>query len=1128
MISQRLTPELSLPSVSNHLVRIEHYNKLWDDLFAGGTTAGNLSVNDLTVAGTATFNGTIVLGDAAADSLTVNATATYTDPINYSSETGITAFAGGGQASATALTEEINNITTCVSAGDSVKLPAAVAGKHVYVKNSGATALDIFPASSDSINALAVNLAVRIQPGSSLHFYAKDATVWESENDTSITIPAPTTVRGGLEIKAADSAGNTITTITNASQAAARTYTIPDSGASASFVMTEGAQTINGAKTFGTSISSPIITQTVATATTGLAITSDLTTANSAKTIETSRDINGTVAGAVALTNFANILGQAVSHTGGDFVVTQTATTAGILNLVLAHTTSIATTSPDVFASTALNIDVDATTSGDAGADLDVAARALNITYDLTETLGVLRLATTDIARIDLNVPAGITSAGAYTLSMLNLDGSGYLGDDANTQLRGLIVDLSGAKAVSTTRAIDVTLEAASGETTIGLFVDASGSAFNYAYYAYCIGVNTDTSSYGTWINKYVSLTTAAAADATNAGYAMYVDTSSRNADDGGFDAITTAGGIHIITGTINTATTAPTADTNSGKGIVIEVTASVADDANSVISTFSAGAIGVDYNLDRLAAGSITVDDWGGAGYLGIIAIDYDTSGAGTLTFGNGTYNFFSVVASDNATVPVYGTCTMTAYAADLSGLDVSDATLTLYGINITMPATYGAATEAAIYATGNTNVLSALGANGLALTMGTAASLGINILSDTVDANNSKQCIYASRDITGELTGDVAASLTVAEFRMDNINTSSTDFDLTSGGNVMVVAFSHTSTTTNAKTDTDPVTGRGLIVDIDLVTSAAIDKITVGATHTAFCVDYTETQTGGLISHQGFELASIQYNTTGNVDYTAGNYDLLYILGNNNAGTPTYAATTYISGLKMDLSAMSITDADLTLYGLNIVMPNAYGASTEIAARFAGDGRTLSLLTDTSHIYAAETLITDMPVTAPGAGFDTANGVKIIPYGKRGASGMFVTEIYVDLQAAAVSSVATLNDIIGEAAGGAAYIGQMTAALNGTVVAIEMVCLEAPATGDTDIDLYSATENTGAYDADVTGLTEVALITAGGAWTNGMVKGATALPAGASDYLYLASGNGGTAGAYSAGIFIIRIYGV
>ena len=58
-----------------------------------------------------------------------------------------------------------------------------------------------------------------------------------------------TASKGKIAITAADSAGDTTTTLVNASQAAARTYTIPDAGANASFMMTEGAQTLNGALT---------------------------------------------------------------------------------------------------------------------------------------------------------------------------------------------------------------------------------------------------------------------------------------------------------------------------------------------------------------------------------------------------------------------------------------------------------------------------------------------------------------------------------------------------------------------------------------------------------------------------------------------------------------------------------------------------------------------------------------------------------------------------------------------------------------------------------------------------------------------------------------------------------------
>lgn len=75
----------------------------------------------------------------------------------------------------------------------------------------------------------------------------------------------PTTAaKGKLSIAATDSTGDTTSTITNAAQSAAATWTIPDTNGAAGFVMTAAAQTIGGAKTFSTM---PIIpTATVAAA----------------------------------------------------------------------------------------------------------------------------------------------------------------------------------------------------------------------------------------------------------------------------------------------------------------------------------------------------------------------------------------------------------------------------------------------------------------------------------------------------------------------------------------------------------------------------------------------------------------------------------------------------------------------------------------------------------------------------------------------------------------------------------------------------------------------------------------------------------------------------------------------
>lgn len=64
----------------------------------------------------------------------------------------------------------------------------------------------------------------------------------------SVDIFPATASSGKTAITAADNAGDTTTTLTTAAQAGARTYTIPDAGASASFLMTEGDQTLGEGK----------------------------------------------------------------------------------------------------------------------------------------------------------------------------------------------------------------------------------------------------------------------------------------------------------------------------------------------------------------------------------------------------------------------------------------------------------------------------------------------------------------------------------------------------------------------------------------------------------------------------------------------------------------------------------------------------------------------------------------------------------------------------------------------------------------------------------------------------------------------------------------------------------------
>lgn len=135
----------------------------------------------------------------------------------------------------------------------------------------------------------------------------------------------------------------------------------------------------------------------------------------------------------------------------------------------------------------------------------------------------------------------------------------------------------------------------------------------------------------------------------------------------------------------------------------------------------------------------------------------------------------------------------------------------------------------------------------------------------------------------------------------------------------------------------------------------------------------------------------------------------------------------------------------------------------------------------------------------------------------------GIITTSILIDLTG--LSSSTTDLDIIGQGAV-AAHLGQITAARNGTILTGQITCLEAPAGGVTDIDMYSATESTGVFDGAISGLAETALLTRGAAWAAGDIKPLTAWPA-ANEYLYLTGGAGGTAAAYTAGKFLIELQG-
>lgn len=134
-----------------------------------------------------------------------------------------------------------------------------------------------------------------------------------------------------------------------------------------------------------------------------------------------------------------------------------------------------------------------------------------------------------------------------------------------------------------------------------------------------------------------------------------------------------------------------------------------------------------------------------------------------------------------------------------------------------------------------------------------------------------------------------------------------------------------------------------------------------------------------------------------------------------------------------------------------------------------------------------------------------------------------LIITRIFIDLTG--TNCGGTAGDIIGfNGTSDPCYIGQITAAQNGTIFFGQMRCIETPAGGDTDIDLYSADEGTGIEDGAIGSLTETQIVN-GGTHTIGDVDLIVASPA-ADQYLYLVGQGGGDA-TYTAGQFLIEMYG-
>jgi hypothetical protein len=143
------------------------------------STMGQSSVISIPDPGGATAN-FLISASAGTQTISTGNIALTLGYVQLSAVNGLTALAGGAQAG-TALTRQINRVTTVATAADSVQLPLAVAGRSVTVINAAAAnAMAVFPQTGEVINALAANSSISVAANKVINFYCAVAGTWNS------------------------------------------------------------------------------------------------------------------------------------------------------------------------------------------------------------------------------------------------------------------------------------------------------------------------------------------------------------------------------------------------------------------------------------------------------------------------------------------------------------------------------------------------------------------------------------------------------------------------------------------------------------------------------------------------------------------------------------------------------------------------------------------------------------------------------------------------------------------------------------------------------------------------------------------------------------------------------------
>ncbi len=259
--------------------------------------------------------------------------------------------------------------------------------------------------------------------------------------------------------------------------------------------------------------------------------------------------------------------------------------------------------------------------------------------------------------------------------------------------------------------------------------------------------------------------------------------------------------------------------------------------------------------------------------------------------------------------------------------------------------------------------------------------------------------------------------------------------------------------------------------------------------------------------------------------IDVTNAN---VYINSNTKA-SPTWSV---LSGLGLTISATELGYIDDLTPGTQeadkAVVPNDdvnTGVAKLTELHIGSTGAEVEVTATPAELNQLDgNILADM---TPGTGISTGTGT-ICEHRVTKIGGLFKTEILLDITG--LNEAGTAADVVGkDGAAANCHLGQITAAVNGTIKAGRITCIEAPGTAHGDLDFYGTiTEDSLAQDTAISAATGEQLLVDHGAWSAEEVDIMTTLPG--VGYLYLATGAGADGGDddYDAGIFLIELWGV